>query len=435
VQGGTIDEQTNFYTALYHSFFHPNIFSDVNGQYLGFDGQVHTVPAGHAQYENIAGWDQYRSQIRLLAMLKPAVASDIAQSLVNDALEGDNHLPRWEQANADSHGMSGDSGPALIAEGYAFGATNFDTFAALNAMIHGQSAIREGFVDYQKLGYVPSNFSYSASITLEYANDDFSIAQFAESLNDTGDYTTFLQRSNNWVNLFNNITGYVQPRNLDGTWVGSFDPTSGAGFQEGDSAQYTWLVPFNLHSLFNEMGGNSVVVGRLDSFFTQLNAGPSSPYAWTGNEPGMEIPWEYDFAQAPAHTQDVVRRIEMQLYANSPEGLPGNDDGGAMSSWYVFAAIGIYPEIPGIAGFVIGSPLFPSISVHLSGGHVLKINAPQASDTTPYVQSLHVNGRATNSAWLPWNSVRSGATLNFTLGSQPSSWGSAADSVPPSFSP
>ena len=172
------------------------------------------------------------------------VASDIAQSLVNDAEQGDSHIPRWEQANVDSHGMSGDSGPALIAEGYAFGAKNFDTSAALNAMINGQSEIREGFTDYEKLGYVPSNFTYSASVTLEYANDDFAIAQFAQALGDTKDYTTFLQRSNNWENVFNNSTGYVQPRNPDGNWAQGFQPTSGTGFIEGDSAQVLLVSTF-----------------------------------------------------------------------------------------------------------------------------------------------------------------------------------------------
>jgi predicted alpha-1,2-mannosidase len=435
VQGGTSDELITFYTALYHSFFHPNIFNDANGQYLGFDGLVHTVPPGHVQYENIAGWDQYRNLIRLLSILKPTLASDIAQSLVNDALQGDGHLPRWEQANADSHGMSGDSGPAIIAEGYAFGAKNFDTSAALNVMMNGQSQIREGFADYQMRGYVPFNFSYAASITLEYANDDFAIAQFAHALGDYRDYLRFLKLSGNWQSLFNASSGYIQPRNANGSWTQNFQSTSQNGFQEGDSMQYTWMVPYNLRGLFDKMGGNSPVVGRLDAFFTKLNDGPNSPYSFMGNEPVFEVPWEYDFAQAPSHTQDVVRRIETQLFQNSPSGLPGNDDGGAMSSWYVFAAIGLYPEITGIGGFVIGSPLFTSVTLKLSGGHTLQINPLKASDSNPYVQSLQLNGNPTTSLWVPWSTIQNGTTLNFTLGNSASNWGSSPQDALPSYPP
>ena len=434
VQGGTPDELIAFYTALYHAFVHPNIFSDDNGQYLGFDGKVHTVPNGHIQYENIPGWDEYRSLIRLRAILAPSETSDIAQSLVNDAWQGDGHLPRWEQANVDSHGMNGDGGTLMVAEAYAFGATNFDTAGALSAMINGQSRVREGLGDYLNLGYVSaSTTGNSADITQEYTNADFAIAQFAHSLGDTVDYATYLHRSGNWQNIFNASSGYIQPRNGDGSWVANFSPTSDNGFQEGDSAQYSWMEPFNLRGLFDLMGGNGTVVGRLDTFFTRLNDGPSSPYAFMGNEPSFEVPWEYDFAGAPSHTQNVVRRIQTQLFKNSPGGLPGNDDGGAISSWYVFAAIGLYPEITGVGGFVIGSPLFTSVTIHLVGGHTLQLNASAASDADPYVQGLNLNGYATTSLWLPWNSVQNSATLDFTLGSSATNWGSDPGDAPPSY--
>jgi predicted alpha-1,2-mannosidase len=438
VGGGTPDETATFYTALYHVFFHPNIFSDVNGQYVGFDGLVHTAPGGHIQYENIPGWDNYRTQIRLLSILAPSAVSDIAQSLVNDAQQGGGYLPRWEQANADSRGMSGDDGDVVIADAYAFGATSFDTAGALQAMVGGQSQVREGFTDYLKLGYVPADSQSSlstASITLEYANDDFAIAQFANALGNSGDYNTYLQRSGNWQTVFNTASGYVQPRNTDGSWAQNFDPTSQNGFQEGDSAQYSWMVTFNLRGLFDQMGGNSAVVSRLDTFFSTLNAGPNSPYAWMGNEPSVEVPWEYDFVQTPSHTQDVVRRIETQLFGSAPGGLPGNDDAGELSSWYVFATIGLYPEITATGGFIIGSPLFTAITLNLSGGHILQVNAPQASDAQPYVQSLNLNGNPTTSLWLPWTSVQNGATLEFTLGGSASSWGSGPQDAPPSHPP
>ncbi|GCE05121.1 GH92 family glycosyl hydrolase [Dictyobacter aurantiacus] len=430
IHGGSSDEMTTFYTALYHVLIHPNRFNDANGQYLGFDGQVHTVSGGHIHFENIAAWDEYRSQIRLLAIIAPDATSDIAQSLVDDALQGDGHIPRWEQTNVDSHGMRGDGGSIIISEAAAFGDTAFDTASALTAMVNGQAKVREYFQDYATLGYVPADCSESAAITQEYSNADFAIAQFAHSLGQQDIYQSMLQSSLGWRHLFNPATGYVQPRARDGSWAPNFDPALMNGFVEGNSAQYTWMEPFDLPWLFKSMGGNKTVVQRLDTFFTHVNIGPNYPEAFMGNEPSLEVPWEYDFAQAPSHTQQVVRRIQLQLFNNTPGGLPGNDDGGATSSWYVFSALGLYPEIPGVGGFVIGSPLFPSATVRLAGGHILTINGGGANDRNPYVQSLALNGNMTSHLWLPWDSVKNGATLTFTLGSQPTSWGTGASDAP-----
>ena len=434
VQGGTEDEKRVFYTALYHAFFHPNLFNDVNGQYLGFDGHVHTVARGHAHYEDISGWDLYRSLMPLRAMLAPAETSDIAQSLVNDAQQGDGHVPRWEQANADTRGMDGDHGDAMIAQAYAFGATNFDAAAALRLMETGQAKIREGLGDYLTLGYVAAGTAKNAvALTEEYSIDDFSIAQLARALGDASTSELYRKRSGNWQQVFNPLSGYMQPRQRDGSWAAHFSPTSQSGFQEGNATQYSWMVPFNLRALFEKMGGNSRVVSRLDTFFTRLNEGPDSPYAFMGNEPCFAVPWAYDFAGAPSHTQQVIRQIQTHLYHPTPGGLPGNDDGGAMSSWYVFSAMGLYPEIPGVGGFVVGSPLFSSVTVRLAGGQTLQINAPGAADTTPYVQSLHLDGQATMNLWIPWQMVEHGATLDFTLSGSPSSWGRNPSDTPPSY--
>lgn len=436
VAGGTTDQTTIFYTALYHTFIHPNIFSDVNGQYIGFDDRVHTVPGGHAQYENISSWDIWRSQMPLRAILAPAESADIAQSLVNDAQQGDGHLPRWEQKNDDSRGMNGDGADIEIAAIYAFGDTGFDTAGALHAMIKGQSRLREGYVDYKSKGYATqADTRASAVSTQEYTNDDFALAQFALTLGDTSAYRTYLRRSNNWVNLFNSSAGgYIFPRNSDGSWT-STNITSGTGFQENDSAQSTWMETFNLASLIGKIGGKARVISRLNTFFSGLNAGTTSPYAYMGNEPSLEVPWTYDFAGAPAQTAQVVRRIQDQLYTNTPGGLPGNDDGGAMSSWYVFSALGLYPDIPGVGGFVLGSPLFSSATVQLADRHTLQINATSAADGNPYVQGMTINGAPSTKLWLPWRTLARGATLNFILGSSASSWGTGASDSPPSFEP
>jgi predicted alpha-1,2-mannosidase len=355
------------------------------------------------------------------------------QSLTADAQQGGGGLPRWEVANDNSGGMVGDSEDAVLATSYAFGARNFDTEAALQAMDMGAShpktqsgkyVTRQGLSDYLKLGYVSTNISGSAAITLEYATDDFAIAQFAKALGNTNLYTIYIQRSHNWKKLFNGTSGSIEPRNPDGTFPAHFDPTSENGFVESDGLQYSWMVPHDLPGLFAAMGGNAKVISRLDDHFTRINDGPNSRYAFMGNEPEFEVPWEYDFAGAAYRTQDVVRRIQTQLFLATPDGLPGNDDGGSMSSWYVFAALGLYPEIPGVAGFAFGSPLFPMITVHLGNGHTLSIQAPGASDTVRYVQSLKVNGQPYTSAWLPFDTIMNSATLLYTMGNRPNmQWG------------
>ena len=194
-----------------------------------------------------------------------------------------------------------------------------------------------------------------------------------------------------------------------------------------------WAVPFNVRGLFDRMGGNPAALARLDTFFTKLNDGVDSVYAFMGNEPCFEVPWEYSFAGAPARTQAVVRDIQKRLFTTAPDGLPGNDDGGSTSAWYIFSALGLYPELPGAGGFVVGSPKFNSATVHLASGAKLAIRAPGAADEAPYVQGLMLNGVATTKLWIPWASLASGATLDFDLASTPNAWGTGVDDVPPSY--
>ncbi|HWE63522.1 MAG TPA: GH92 family glycosyl hydrolase, partial [Chloroflexota bacterium] len=442
VSGGSPEQRTVFYTALYHTLFHPNIFSDANGQYLGFDQKVH-IARGYVQYENFPGWDMYRSLIGLLALVNPGQTGDMLQSLVEDAAQGGGALPRWQVANDNSDGMVGDSQDVVIATAYALGIRHFDTRAALQAMDRGASdltarsgryAPREGLSDYLRLHYVPATLPGSASITLEYATDDFAIAQFAAALGDQPLYARYRQRALAWRNLWDAAAGAVEPRAADGSFPPRAGVTSTIGFVEGDSAQYTWMVPFDLPGLFARMGGETRAVQRLDRHFTQLNAGPVSPYAFMGNEPELVVPWIYDFAGAPSRTQAVTRRIELSLFHATVNGLPGNDDGGALSSWYIFAALGLYPAIPGVPGFVLGSPLFPGAVVHVAGGRILRIVAPTAGPDHPYVQSLVLDGQPYPRVWLPYSVIAQGATLQYTLSKTPrAAWGAAAVDAPPIF--
>ena len=440
VEGGTNSEKATFYTALYHCYFHPNIFSDANGEYIGMDNKIHKTEKGRTQYENIPGWDIYRSATALVTLLTPDEESDIAQSLVNDAEQGGGGLPRWEQANRNSGGMVGDGPVIILANAFAFGARNFDTKAALTAMDlnagdpgtrSDSNLVRANLKEYMDLGYVPG----SASITLEYASADFALSQYAKAMGDMDKYKKYLDQAGKWTTLYNTSTGYIQPKEEDGTWVNGITPSSHKGYTEGSATQYTWMVPFDYKKLFELMGGNSTAIDRLDKYFTKLNDGTSSEYAFMGNEPDEIGPWIYDFAGAPYKTQETIRRIQNELFKDTPSGFPGNDDAGAISSWYVFGALGMFPAIPGTDVLVLGSPLFTKTVLHLKGGNVT-IMGKGAGKDSPYVQSLELNGKTWNKPWIRFSGISDGGKLIFNLADKPNEkWGSSLLDSPPSFSP
>jgi putative alpha-1,2-mannosidase len=468
VGGGTADERQEFYTALYHALLEPSVFSDANGDYLGFDNKVHQVRPGTAQYANFSGWDIYRSEIPLLAVVAPEQTSQMVTSLVNDEAQG-GWLPKWGFAENYTDVMNGDAADPIIAEAYALGARDFDAKAALAAMVKGAtqtptSASDEGqgwyverpqLSDYESLGYVPNTQESSlspepngASETLEYATADFGIAQLAKALGETSTYQTFLARSQNWTNIFNTATGYIQPRDGDGQFP-EFDPTTDgmgsfgqSGFQEGNAAQYTWAIPQDIGGLISAMGGDAAAIQRLDTYFQQLNAGPNLPYEWAGNEPAFGTPWIYDYAGAPYKTQAIVHKLLTSVYADTPGGEPGNDDLGAMSSWFVWSSLGMYPETPGAPVLALGAPIFSQAVIDVPGGRRLALSAPGASTST-YVHGLAVNDQPWTRAWLP-ASLLTGAdapsgqpadtTLRFTLGtSADTAWAAAAEDAPPSY--
>jgi putative alpha-1,2-mannosidase len=202
-------------------------------------------------------------------------------------------------------------------------------------------------------------------------------------------------------------------------------------YVECTPAEGGWMVNFDLAGLIQKLGGNERACARLDQFFTKLNVGPRADTAYMGNEPCEGIPWIYDFAGAPHRTQEIVRRIQQELFTDSPSGLPGNDDAGSLSSWYVFSALGLYPEIPAVAGFAVGSPLFPAATLHLEDGKPIQILGKGAAATNPFVKNLKLNGRNYESPWIPWPALAHGAVLSFSLGNQPTPWGS--NSKAPSF--
>ena len=440
VDGGTPDQRKIFYTGLYHMMLSPNLFSDGNGDYIGFDGKVRSVKSTrqHAQYANFSDWDIYRNTIQLQSLLVPDRVSDMMQSLVNDA-EQSGWLPRWPAANDVTYVMNGDSPSVLIASAYAFGARNFDTKTALKYMVKAATEPGKGphdneerpyLADYLKLGYVPIDKDPSAaSRTLEYASDDFAIAQFARGLGDTATYQRFLKQSRNWTSLFDPETRWIRPRNSDGAWLQGFDAetsmpkrpnapvsTDQNGFEEGNTYQYTFMIPFDYPDLIQRIGGDAATTPRLDRFFLKLICW-GEPCFNMANEPDFVTPYAYIFAGQPWKTQEVVTRIEQQTFNTKPDGIPGNDDLGATSGVYVWNALGLYPGIPGVGGFLIGTPMFPSAAIHLRDGRTLSIHS---GGTGPYVSDVLFNGKENKTSWLPLSALGQGeSTLEFKLSPEP----------------
>jgi predicted alpha-1,2-mannosidase len=304
---------------------------------------------------------------------------------------------------------------------------------------------RPALSQWLSLHYIPRDAPAwgGAGETLEDATADFALSQMAAALGEDSTHDAFLERSGYWHNLFNPDAtpggGYVQDRNEDGSWP-ELDPASSRGFAEGSSAQYTWMVPFDVRGLFDAMGGDTAAVRRLDDFFHT----PDGGWALTGlgglqaemdNEPSVGTPWLYLWARQPDRSQETLREILRRLWSDRPHGIPGNDDLGAMSSWYVWTAVGLFPGLPGRAELLVTSPSFPHVEIHRGNGVTLRVDAPGA-DSLAYVSGLRVGGEATTRSWLPASFVAEGGALRFTLAEAPDTiWGRGAGDAPPSFPP
>ncbi|HEX3514015.1 MAG TPA: lectin, partial [Trebonia sp.] len=332
----------------------------------------------------------------------------------------------------------------ILADYYAFGASHFDTSAALSDMVAeatNANNIRPGLNYLNAPGYLPADGSYGCCnyygpvpTTLEYDTADFAISAFAGALGNAADQQTFANRAQDWRNVLNPDSGFVQPRNGDGTWASGFSPANTGQFVEADPWIYTGMVPFDVAGLAAARGGNTAMSAYLGAVLSSFTG--ASGYAWVGNEPSIELPWEYDYIGQPWQTQETVRQIQDQIWTDTPAGLAdGNDDLGEMSAWYVWSALGMYPMTPGTATLALGSPLFPRAMIRLPSGNTLTIDGNGAAADAPYVQSANWNGSAWNNAYAPAAAITSGGTLSYTLGTTANtSWASAASAAPPSYS-
>ena len=443
VSGGTEDEKTTFYTAVYHNLLQPNIWQDVNGEYKGFDDKIHAIEKGRSKYVNFSLWDTYRTTAYLQAMLAPKEASDMVHSLLLDAEQG-GAFPNWSMNNKEYGVMNGYSPLPFIANMYAVGARNFNLNTVKNMMkkvsitYHGCQGIAgwANLEDYKKYGYVPvDKHGFGTSMTEEYGIDDYAVAKMCEAAGDTA-ANYYFKRSQNVFNLYNSATGFIQAKTSDGQFVKNFRDTSQIGFNEGNAIQYLWSVPHSITKLIQVAGGNKKMDARLDTFISVIEEGwaPGKPHYWIGNEPCFGAVYVYNYLQTPWKAQYNVRRIISRYFTNSPEGLPGDDDVGAMSALYVFSAIGWYPYLPATGGFTVTGPLFNQIKIKLDTGKIIEIQGKNAQTDAPYIQGMKLNGKPSSSLWINWNTISNGAVVSFEMGRKENkNWGAGKKDMPPSF--
>ncbi|QNE18602.1 glycoside hydrolase family 92 protein [Kribbella qitaiheensis] len=446
IGGGSEAQRTTFYTALYHAMLQPNVFNDVDGRYLGSDQAIHRLARGQrAQYGTFSGWDQYRAHIQLLALLKPEIAGDFAQSMYQFAQQNNGIWDRWLHNNGATHVMTGDPAAPTLATFAAMGVRNFDAKGAYESLLKqatvqnpqaendsgcpGQcTGQRPALNTYLAKHYAPQDACHcwgGAAETLENSLADFSLGQWATRLG-RPEAAALADRGTWWKNTFNPAVGYQQARKANGTWQPGFTPSTDVGFAQGSSATYTWMVPQDVSGLATTMGPD--VVQRLDGFFHDaagnwaVKGGSALRYDPT-NEPGLHTPWLYNGLGVAWKTQATTREIVDTVYGTGPSGLPGNDDLGTLSAWYVFAAIGLFPQTPGRAELLVGSPLFPKVELRRSNGVRLTVEAPATSDADQYVQSLTLNGKTRAESWLPESFVLKGGRISVGLGATPTNWG------------
>jgi predicted alpha-1,2-mannosidase len=445
VSGGSEAETQEFYSLLYKDFLQPNITSDVNGQYMGADSKVATISGQQKnQYGIYSGWDIYHSLSQLQAILDPGPASDQAQSLLNYYSQ-DQLLQQWGYLQLNNYVMVGDPAQSIIADYYAFGAKNFNTSEALADMLKQATTVndvRPGEAMEAKDGYIPypgpsgcCNPHGSVATLLEYDTEDLALSQFASALGDTKDATMLEQRANNWENLFDPNNQLLNPKDANGNFIPGVVPTFGDPgemyYVEGDAYEYLWNTPNDYSALFSLMGGNAKVAPLVNQYLSQPNGG--GMFGELSNEFDFGEQYMPDYDQDPAGAQLAVNTMLNTMQAPGPSGLPNNDDLGANSSTTIWEMLGMYPENSGTDTMVFNGPHFPHASISLPNGNTITINAPGASNTNFYVQNLKINGSPYQKLSVPFSTLSKGATLDWTMGSTPSTWGDAPQDAPPSY--
>jgi predicted alpha-1,2-mannosidase len=441
----------NFYTALYHSLLAPNLAMDVNGEYRGPDNQVHRAKDFNF-YSTWSTWDTYRAEHPLITIVQPAQrTNDFVHSLVA-AQQASPYgiLPVWAYQGLETWCMIGYHSVPIIADAYMKGIRGYPVDDALKAMVASATyAPYGGLGEYIKRGYVAIDKEpEAASKTLEYAFDDWTLAQMARAAGHDDVAATYEKRAANWRNVFDRDTGFMRARKTDGSFNTPFDPAAvgyGSDYTEGNAWQYSWYVPQDVAGIARELGGEEKFLARLDAVFdTKVDpkafahvediSGLIGYYAH-GNEPSHHIAYLYSYAGQPWKTQQRLKQIMDTQYSPSPTGLAGNDDLGQMSAWFVFTAMGFYPVAPASNEYVIGRPFLKRATINLPNGKRFSIVAEHLDDAHPYIGKVWLNGKAMNRAYIRHEDIEAGGELRFDMQSEPNKeWGRGLDSRPYSMS-
>lgn len=431
-EGKNEDELTIFYTALYHAYTAPYTFSDVNGNYKGPDGEIHSVTK-HIQYTVFSLWDTYRACHPLFTITQKKRTGDMINSMLKH-YDAYGLLPVWELAGNETNCMIGNHSIPVIVEAWIKGIRNFDGEKAYEAMKKTVLANKAGMQAFRTYRYIPYELeNESVSKTLEYAYDDWCVAQMAKALGKEDDYLYFLESSRNYANLFDASTGFMRGKSASGEWKTPFSPLYSKHrddeYTEGNAWQYSWMVQQDIEGLIALHGGKEAFTLKLDSLFTidaQLEGENASPdisgfigqYAH-GNEPSHHIAYLYNYVGHPHKTQFYVNKILRELYKNSPDGLCGNEDCGQMSAWYVFSAMGFYPVNPVEGIYQLGTPLFEKLTIKTGPEKRFIITANKDTDQYIYVKEVLLNGNKLDRTWITHDEIMNGGELQFILTDKP----------------
>jgi predicted alpha-1,2-mannosidase len=430
------DKET-FYTALYHTFLGPITYMDVDGAYRGLDQNIHYAK-DFTNYTIFSLWDTYRALHPLFNLIQPKRNADMVKSMVEHYNQSvHNMLPVWSHYANENWCMIGYHSVPVIADALIKGnlTSDLNYNDLLNACVNtAENQYYDGINYYMELGFVPEDKnSSSVSKTLEYAYDDWCIAQIADKAGNKITYDKFITRSQFFKNVFDENTGFMRPKLSDGTWKKDFNTlnTHGQGFIEGNAWNYSLYVPHQPDQMIGMMGGKNLFVQHLDSLFTMhiddehfaetediTRDGIIGNYVH-GNEPGHHIPYLYNWTNQPWKTQERVRMIMETMYSNTPDGLCGNDDAGQMSAWYVFSALGFYPVCPGSDEYAVGSPSIKSAKVNFENGNILLIDVKNQNQKNVYVQKILFNNKEIKQNYLLHSEIAKGGNLTFIMGSKP----------------
>jgi len=441
-EDGTDEQQVVFYSALYHTMLQPNIYSDVDGRYRGRDLKIHQAD-GFDYYTVFSLWDTYRAANPLYTIIEPKRVNDFVKTFIRQFEEG-GMLPVWELSGNETGCMIGYHAVPVIADAWLKGIRDFDGEKAFLAMKHSAGQDHLGLKYYKTKGYIPADREgESVSKTLEYAYDDWCIAMMAKSMDKQEDVKTYMNRAQNYKNLFDRITGFIRPKSNE-TWITPFDPAEvNFHFTEANAWQYNFYVPQDLSGLMLLMGGRSNFAMKLDDLYTADSkttgrdqadiSGLIGQYAH-GNEPSHHMAYLYDYAGIPWKTQEMVHRITTDFYKNSAEGLIGNEDCGQMSAWYVFSVLGFYPVTPGSGIYAFGSPVFPKATISMENGKSFVVRAVNVSTPNFYIQSASLNGKPYTKCYINHDDILKGGELVFNMGPQPNkAWGIGYGAFPDSY--